>query len=191
MITGIILASGLSRRMKKDKLLIQLGEKTIIEHVVETCANSDLDKVILVYRKEEVKLIGEKYKIDTVYNENSNLGQSESMKLGLIRTQKRSSFMFIMGDQPFINPDLINKLITEYKNSKLPILIPYYNNTRGMPIIMGAEYREELLKVKGDKGGREIVKRDHLNVHKIYIDDQKLGIDIDTEKDLKEVKKWI
>lgn len=191
MITGIILASGLSRRMKRDKLLINLGDKAIIEHVVEACVNSDLDKIILVYRKEQVKMIGEKYKIETIYNENASLGQSQAMKLGLGIANRDSSFMFLMGDQPFINSDWINKLILEYKKSNLPILVPFYNGTRGSPIIFGCEYRKELLKVEGDIGGREIVRREYLKVHKVYIDDPRLGTDIDTEENLEKVEKWI
>ncbi len=191
MVTGIILASGLSKRMERDKLLINLGGKAIVEHVVKACVNSNLDKIILVYRKEEVKSIGEKWGVETIYNENAKLGQSQAMRVGLSIADNDSSFMFLMGDQPFVNPDLINRLIKEYKNVDLPLIVPFYNGCKGAPIIFGGQYREELLKVQGDIGGRKIVERDYFNIHRVYINDIKLGIDIDTENDLEMVKKWI
>lgn len=191
MITGIILASGFSKRMKKDKLLISLGGQTIIEYVINAAVNSNLDRIILVYRKEDVKKIAQKYQIETLYNNNSHLGQSQAMKLGIEATNDETSFMFIMGDQPFITTSLINKLISEYKNTELPISVPFYNGNRGMPIIISNEYRDKLLKVEGDKGGRDIISKNHNKVHRVYMDDIKLGIDIDTPEDLEKVKRWI
>ena len=185
MITGIIFASGFSRRMGKDKLLLEIeGEKTI-ERVIKACVKSNLDQLILVYREEEIRVIGEAYGLKTIYNANAEKGQSESMKLGIKATEKDHSYMFIVGDQPFLTSDVINKLIFEYKSGELPILITYYDGNRGMPMIMSNIYKEELLNVVGDKGGRDIVKKYPRNVHKVNIDGERLGIDIDTIEDLR------
>lgn len=187
MITGIILASGFSRRMGRDKLLLKIEGREIIERVIEAVKKSDLDEVILVYRKDEIKKIGEKHGIRLVYNPNADKGQSESMKLGVRNTENDHSYMFIVGDQPFLTSDIINKLIYEYKKSKLTIAIPYYNGNRGMPMIMSNIYKGQLLNVTGDKGGRDIVKNYPDNIHKINIEDQKSGVDIDRIEDLKKI----
>lgn len=187
MITGIILASGFSRRMKKDKLLIEIHGEKVIERVIKAAIDSNIDEVILVYRNEEVKEIGDKYNIRTIYNERANLGQSESLKLG-VKEAKGESYMFLVGDQPFLTSELIDKLIEEYKGSNLPILVPYYNGNRGMPMIISSTFKEELLKVIGDKGGREIVENNISKVKKVYIEEEKLGMDIDNEEDLKIVE---
>jgi len=185
MITGIIYASGFSRRMGKDKLLLEVEGEKVIERVINASIKSDLDKVILVYRKDEIREIGESYGLKTVYNGNADKGQSESMKLGIKETEQGHSYMFIVGDQPFLTSDVINKLIYEYKKSQLPILITFYNGNRGMPMIMSNVYRDQLLNVEGDKGGRDIVKKDSHNVHRVYIEDEKPGIDIDNINDLR------
>ena len=190
MITGIILASGLSRRMKRDKLLIKLEGKALVEHVIEACKASHLDRIILVYRSEEVKKIAEKHGIETVYNENAKLGQSQAIIKGLEIADPQSSYMFITGDQPLIEPELINKLIREFKDKKASILVPYYGKDRGMPSIFRSEYREELMELRGDKGAREIISRDQDKVHRVNIDDLRMGMDIDTEEDLEKVRKW-
>ncbi len=184
MITGIILASGFSKRMKRDKLLLEIKGSTIIERVIKACVESKLDKVILVYRNPMVKEIGEKYKVETIYNENAYLGQSEGMKLGIINARDSTSYMFLVGDQPFLTSELINKLIQEYKEANLPILVPYYNENRGMPMIISSIYKKELLKVEGDKGGRDIVNKYSEKVKKVYIRDETLGLDMDTPEDL-------
>lgn len=191
MITGIILGSGFSRRMKRDKLTMDLKGKAIIEYVIEACLGSNLDKIILVYRTERVRKIGEKYKIKTAYNENANLGQSQAIKLGIGESDRTSSFMFLVGDQPFLSENLINTLISEYHRLGEKIVVPYYDGRRGMPVIFPASYRQELLKLQGDKGGRQIIEREDGNVHRLDIKDIKLGIDIDRQEDLDQVSRWI
>lgn len=191
MITGIILASGFSKRMKEDKLTMDLKGKAIIEYVIEACVGSKLDKIILVYRTERVREIGEKYRIKTVYNENASLGQAQAIKLGIGESDRTSSFMFLVGDQPFLDENLINSLISEYHRLGEKIVVPYYDGRRGMPVIFPAKYRGELLKLQGDKGGREIIEREYGNVHRLDIKDVRLGKDIDRREDLDEVTSWM
>jgi len=182
MITGIILASGFSRRMKRDKLLIKVDRESIIERVIKACINSKLDDVILVYRSKEVKEIGEKY------NKDAYLGQSQALKLGMNEAIEANDYMFLVGDQPFLTSEIINILIEEYYNSNLPILVPYYNGIRGMPMIISSIFKEELLKITGDKGGRDIVEKNIFRVKKVYIKEEKIGMDIDTPEDLNIIK---
>ena len=189
MITGIILASGFSNRMGKDKLLIEIKGEKIIERVINACIQSNLNKVILVYREQDIKEIAKKYKIKVIQNNQAYKGQSESMKIGIRNTDDDSSYMFIVGDQPFINPETINRLIKEYKDSKSTITIPYYGRERGMPIIISNIYKDELLNVTGDKGGRDIIEKYLQKARIVNIENIKIGKDIDEPQDLDKLEK--
>ncbi|HSH36327.1 nucleotidyltransferase family protein [Schnuerera sp.] len=187
MITGIIMAAGFSKRMGEDKLLMEIDGVNMVERVIGSCKNSILDEIILIYRKEEVGKIGEKHQIKTAYNPNAHLGQSESMKLGIKATKTSDAYMFLTGDQPFVTSELIDRLIDEYKKSEYSIVVPYYNGRNGTPTIFSSIYKEELLEVEGDKGGRDIIKKNISSVKKVIITDEKLGFDVDTPKDFKGV----
>lgn len=191
MITGIILASGFSSRMGEDKLLLELNGEVIIESVIKAALDSDLDKVIIVYRQEKVKDIGDKYNIETILNENADLGQSESIKTGVSTIKEESHYMFIMGDQPFLKPAIVNKLIESFKASDKNLMIPYYDGRKGMPSIFAYKYRNDLLELKGDKGGRDLLEEYSWDLEKVYFEERLPGIDIDTKEDLEMVKKWI
>lgn len=191
MITGIILASGFSSRMGADKLLLKLKGERIIERVIQASINSDLDRVIIVYREDEIKDIACVYNVEAILNKNADLGQSESIKIGLASIKEESHYMFIMGDQPFLKPAIINKLIEEFKKTHKNMLIPYYDGIKGVPSIFGYKYRDELLELKGDKGGRELLEKYSFDLDKVYFEDKLSGIDIDTIEDLEMVKKWI
>ena len=48
MISAIILAAGKSKRMGKPKLILPLNGKTVIEKVIETVKESNVDNIVVV-----------------------------------------------------------------------------------------------------------------------------------------------
>lgn len=189
MIRGIILASGFSKRMGRDKLLLEIAGIKMVERVIRACTNSLLDEIMLVYRRKEVKRIGEKYKVKLLYNPNAHLGQSAGIRLGVNKAGKSAAYMFIMGDQPFINKQLIDRLIYEYRMGDSTIVVPYYKGKRGTPTILSSIYREELLGIYGDIGARNIIEKYPNQVMRVDMEDEKMGLDIDTLADLSKILK--
>lgn len=192
MITGIILASGFSSRMGRDKLLLNFEGEKIIEKVIKASKKSNLDEVILVYRKKEVGIIGKKYGINTVYNGNSYLGQSQSVKLGILNSNNRTKgYMFLVGDQPYLTHNIINKIIKEFYNKKNHIIVPYFAGKKGNPVLFPLSFKKQLLNIEGDKGGRAIIEKNPNSVYRMFFRDKKLGIDIDSPNDLVMYKEGI
>lgn len=183
MITGIIMASGFSRRMNKNKLTIKINGETIIERVIKAAKKSKLDELLVVYRTDEIKDIGLEYDIKPIFNPNAILGQSESVKLGVINSHKSSHYMFLVADQPFLDYRVIDRLIDAF-NKEEKITIPYFDGKFGMPLIFPNRFRKELLRTKGDKGGREIIRDNPMLVQRINFANEKLGMDVDSPKDL-------
>ncbi|NLY35852.1 MAG: nucleotidyltransferase family protein [Tissierellia bacterium] len=183
MITGIILASGFSKRMGEDKLLMNVKGKQMVEWVIIASKKSSLDRILLIYRSEKVKEVGEIYNIETIFNPKAPLGQSEAMKLGVRKAIDSDAYMFLLADQPFINPQLIDKLIDQYKKNRTSILVPYYNGQKGTPTIFPSVYKNELLKIQGDKGGRDIIRKNPASIVRVDIYEEKMGFDIDSPGD--------
>ena len=109
---GIILASGFSRRMGKNKLLMNIGEEVILQKVIREIKKSDISNIILVAREDNVIEIGIREEIQVIKNESATYGQRQSIKVGLTKVNANQNFMFFCGDQPFIDSSSINKLIT-------------------------------------------------------------------------------
>ncbi len=183
MISGIIMASGFSNRMGQNKLLMEIQGQRVIERVIRACKNSLLDEIILVYRLDEIREIGLKYDLKTVFNPHAEEGQSAAVKLGVKNSKEGNGFMFLVADQPYLDSQVINTLIREYENEQNMIVVPYYCNKFGMPIIFPPAYKADLLGVLGDKGGREIIERNKDLIKRIDYEEEILGIDIDTIED--------
>lgn len=184
MISGIILASGLSRRMGEDKLLLPVAGVPVIERVIAAASKSDLEEVILVYGNDIVYNIGKKFRIKAVKNNSPQLGQSYSIRLGVKNSCRAAEgLMFLVGDQPYITENIINKLIKSFMSEKCSAAVPLYNGTKGNPVIFSSKLREKLMGLSGDSGGRVLLEEMEGSVITVSFDDPKPGLDIDTREE--------
>lgn len=161
MICAIIMASGFSKRMGKNKLLMKYNNKFLIEHTLDTISKCDFKERIIVTQYEEIKKLGEKLNFKVVINEYANKGQSESIKLGIKSASESEGYMFFVGDQPLLNKNDIEKLIKVFKGDTNYIVIPKFKDKCGNPVIYPSIYKKQILDLKGDKGGKSIIKSSH------------------------------
>lgn len=188
MISGIVLASGLSKRMGTDKLLLPVGGIPAVERVIAAASKSDLGEVVLVCSSASVASIGKKYGAKIVKNDAPEMGKSRSVRLGVENSSRSAEgFMFLVGDQPFISASTINKLIESFASEECSAVVPTYNGTRGNPVIFASSLRERLFSLSGDSGGRVLLKEMEGSIVTVSFADEKLGLDIDTREEYEAV----
>ncbi len=181
MIVGIILAAGLSSRMGTNKLMLPVGGLPAVERVIAAASRSKLDCITLVCSSEEVASIGGRYGIKIVYNTDPKQGQSKSIRLGIESSaQAADGYMFLVGDQPFISEKVINRLIESFKYKKCSAVVPIYKGERGNPVIFSSLLKDKLTGLRGDTGGRVLLKELGDKVATVVFDDGRPGFDIDT-----------
>ena len=187
MIYGIILAAGEGKRMGKVKLILPLGNKKLIEWVLQAAKLTPLDKYFLVVRPEDKDIIkiGEKWGAEIVLNPDFRKGMSTSIKKALLKinTQEVQGFFLILGDQPLINPSILFKMILAFTPGKKEIVVPFYKDNRGNPVLFDICWKDELMAVTGDVGGRVLIKAHPEKVKRVNISDETILFDIDQEKD--------
>ena len=182
-ITGIVLSAGESRRMGKPKLLLTLGEQTILEQTIDNFLKSKLNEVIVVVgdkAKEMSRLIASrpvKIAVNPIYRQ----GMSTSIAAGLsLTSDKTQAVMLALADQPFIDTQTINHLIEAFCTSHKGIAIPVYQGRRGHPVIFAIKYKEALLSLTGDIGGRHIIDQHPDDILEVAVNCEGINIDIDT-----------
>lgn len=194
-VAGILLMAGLSSRLAFRKALLTLGEQPLASVVLARALESDLSKVILVLghgAKEIKKTLGTAKghsKLIIMNNPDYRKGLSSSIKVGLSKIDPRvSGVMFLMGDQPLLTTEAINKLIKVFLSSPAPIVLPLYGKRPGNPVIFRTSLIPELRKVTGDTGGRELVRKYWNLVQTVPIRPQRTGWDMDTWEDYQKLK---
>lgn len=185
-ITAIIMASGLSTRMGANKLLLNYNNKPIIQYVFEAVKNSLFYDVIVISQYDEIKNISKNYEFKYVHNENAYMGQSESIKLGILNSKPCDGYMFFVGDQPLIDDIYIKNMICAFYKNPDYIVIPKCKGKTGNPVIFPFSKKEELLKLKNDEKGKKIINKTS-NIKYIEVPKGML-FDIDTKEDYKKLE---
>ncbi len=186
MLSAILLAAGESKRMGQLKQGLPLGNSTILEQSIDNLVHSKIDELIVVlgYRAQELREKVAGRLVKTVINPDYEQGMSTSMIAGLHLVDDRAqAVMFVLADQPFIDSKIVDKLIDEFSRTSKGIVIPTYRGWRGHPVIFAIRYKEELLRLKGDVGGRQMVKEHPDDVLEIPVDSEGINVDIDTVSD--------
>jgi len=182
-VSAILLAAGESKRMGKFKQLVPLGNTTIVEQTTDNLLSSKVSEVIVVlgHKAEEVmKRIATK-PIKIALNPIYHQGMGTSIVAGLNLVDSiAQAVMLALGDQPFVDSQTINRLIEEFDAHDKGIAIPVYQGRRGHPIIFSIKYKAQLSGLKGDIGGREIIKEHPEDILEVAVECEGIDIDIDT-----------
>lgn len=188
MIVAVILAAGLSSRMKKNKLLLPLGETTVIERVVKTVLSSKVDYVIVVSGRDHefVRKLLKYYPVRLLYNDQYEKGQSTSIIKGMETLPKTGieGVLFAMGDQPLITVSGLNAIIDAFTMKKGKIVVPVNQETgkKGAPVLFDQSFFSEIRKIEGDQGGKVVIRQFPDEVFECEIQNPEFFDDIDTEE---------
>ena len=192
MIWGIILAAGEGKRMGKVKLTLPLGDKLLIEWVLRAAKLSPLDKYFLVVRPEdrEIIKIGKRWGAEIVLNPEYKSGMSTSIRKALyqIPSEDVEGFFILLGDQPLINPSVIYKMLRAFTPGKKEIVVPFYKDKQGNPVLFDGYWKDELMNITGDIGGRVLIKAHPEKVKRVKLSNESVLLDIDREEDYEKIK---
>ena len=94
-------------------------------------------------------------------------------------------YLFLLGDQPLVKYGLIDRMlkIFDLAEDSKKIVAPFCNGEPRSPILFGSSWRLELMRTEGDKGGRQIIRKNPENVIALQWDDLTSFMDVDTMDD--------
>jgi len=156
-IAGVILAAGGSSRFGTTKQLLDWKGKPLVNHAAETALAGGLSPVLVVTGADNRKVTRslENLPVECVFNPNWEQGQSSSVRTGIEALPPNvGAVIFLLVDQPFISPRLIQRLIKAHAIKRAPIIHPQVNDERANPVLFDREVFQELSSLEGDTGGR-------------------------------------
>jgi molybdenum cofactor cytidylyltransferase len=188
MIWTIILAAGESRRMVQPKLLLPFGEKTIIETVMDNATSSKANYTLLVTGAFREKIIQKTkdFPALTVFNPDYKQGMLSSVQMGFRSLPEGAeAAVILLGDQPSIPFQVIDKIIDAYAQTTKRIVIPTYQKKRGHPVLIDMKYKSEIAALSPEKGLRGIVYGHPKDVFEVPVNTSSILRDIDDMLDYK------
>jgi CTP:molybdopterin cytidylyltransferase MocA len=190
-ISAIVLAAGMSARMGTLKQLLRMGDKSLLETVIENLRKSQADEIVLLLGfsaetiRQQVSLDGVRAVVNEAYRE----GMGSSLRAGLANVDPRAeAALIVLADQPFVQPGTIDHLINQYRERKPQIAIPVYEGFRGNPVLLDRSVFPEVMSLTGDIGCRAIFGSHSEDILKVPVDDVGVLLDVDTRSDFEKLE---
>lgn len=180
-VAGIILAAGESRRFGQPKQLLDWKGQPFVRAVARTALESGLSPVIVVTgaNAEQIELVVKDLDVMVTRNEEWKSGQASSIRAGVrALTRNAGAAIFLLADQPQVNPSILRALAEKHAEGLYPIVAPMVMDRRANPVLFDRVTFPDLLLLEGDVGGRSIFHR-HRVEYLAWHDDHLL-LDVDT-----------
>lgn len=180
---GLIVAAGMSTRMRQFKPLMEIGQATVISRLVATFEQSGVDPIVIVTGHEAKRLEDHLKKTDVICLRNEDYRTTEmidSVKIGLSWLSGQCDrVLFSPADVPLFTKSTVDQLMTD----EHPIVIPAYKGQEGHPLLLAASLIPAILADGGEGGLRGIIGRLDVPPHVIDTHDRGTQLDADTPDD--------
>jgi molybdenum cofactor cytidylyltransferase len=181
----VILAAGMSERMKELKAFLPYDENTrFIEKILSTYSDWGCSEIVVVTNPESLQQMKQTGMIPSavtiIVNDHMELERFYSVKLGLGALRK-SSFSFIQNvDNPLITPQILDLLYDHRSYEKY--VSPVFKNKRGHPVLLNRENINHILNWPVNSANfREVLNT--MECSKVEMPDDRVLININSPED--------
>jgi molybdenum cofactor cytidylyltransferase len=192
-IAAIVLAAGRSSRMgSPNKLLERIDGKPVIGRVVEAAIASGAEPVVVVtgFESDRIEAALCVPSVSFVHNREFDEGMSSSIKAGLKALPKNCyGALILLGDMPEIAASDLEALIDAFaQKGRDALCVPVREGRRGNPVLWGAAYFSEMMRLSGDVGAKRLIAKHEAHVIEVAVKSEAIFADVDTVEDLARLK---
>ena len=121
-----------------------------------------------------------------VVNEGWREGIASSIRAGITALPEETEAVVLTTcDQPRLEPDVVRRLIAGFDGAPRRMLACAYAGTVGVPALFGRGCFEALLELRGDRGARQLLRKEPENVQRVPWPAG--SFDVDRPSDLDEI----
>ena len=186
-ICALVPAAGLSTRMGSPKQLLPFGGKTVLQAVVDTLLEAELDDILVVlgHKADAVRASLAERPVLFQTNPDYREGMFSSIMCGLAALQETADAALIaLGDQPHIRERVVRKVAAAYRNGNKGIVVPVYRGKRGHPALVDlGRYFPEIRSLTGEDGLKPVMRGHPDDTLEVAVDDGGVLRDIDTPEE--------
>jgi molybdenum cofactor cytidylyltransferase len=180
-VTAIVLAAGASRRLGSPKQLVVVGQETLV-HRAARIARAVAPTIVVIPDTAIATAIRNALadlEVTIVENPDAAEGMASSLRAGVAACD--GDVLLTLCDQIEVPSSHLAALV----NASAPIAATSYDGSLGVPAFFSAEFREELLALRGDRGAKTLLQRHARVVMSIAL--PAAAIDVDDAADVRRV----
>ncbi len=183
-VAAVVLAAGKSSRMGRNKLLLEVEGRTILDRILDAIKASAVDEAVVVLGHDpgSIRPIVEAHGVSTVLNPEHEKGMTSSFQAGLREVTADAAFL-VLGDQLGLEPALLDEMVDLMVSDPGALIIsPVHDGRRGHPVLFRRSLFYEILSLGEGETMKDIVLR-HEEDHKSVRGSMWCTMDIDTPED--------
>jgi molybdenum cofactor cytidylyltransferase len=191
MVSAILLAAGRSERMGAFKQLLPLGTKTFVECCVDNLLASAVAEVVVVtgHNHAAVEKVLEDRPVRFAHNPDYRSGMAGSIIRGFRSVSTASNAVMIaLADQPLIQTDVMDRLISVYCETGPAAVVPRYLGANGHPIIVNRRLAGEIESMDLTMGLREVLRAYTAQTEYVEVGTESVLVDFDYPEDYQRIE---
>jgi len=185
----LLLAAGRAKRMRgRDKLLEKIDGIPLLRRSAKACLDSHADEVLVILPADAPARVGALSGLDVTSIETGAWegGMAGSLGAGLARiTPDTGAVIVALADMPDITGADHDALIRQYSpdSGKTIVRACASDGRPGQPVLFGRCHFSALAAIKGDRGGRDILRANPAAVAYLRLEGERALTDLDTPED--------
>jgi molybdenum cofactor cytidylyltransferase len=184
-VAGVVLAAGSSRRMGRNKLLLELEGEPLVRRVARRAAGAGLDPILVVLGHEATSVqaaLGD-LPHQALLNPDHLSGANSSLRLGLASVPAGArAAVVLLGDMPFVTSEMIRAVLERYALETPRLVVSRYGEVTAPPTLYDASLFAEFTQLEGEGCGKHVVRR-HWNEAAVLSWPEQALADLDSPED--------
>ena len=180
-VSVVILAAGMSRRMGTGKQMLACGDRRFLEAAVRLYQPFGPVLVVLGHDAAKIRNCLDLGEADTVVNERYREGMSTSLRLCVQKAMDQGAEAILLAfcDMPHLRAETVDRILWGASLHPDRMVIPVYEGKDGHPVVFPLRFLTELLAIEGDRGARGLVHSRPEDVVRLPVEDRAVTEDID------------
>lgn len=187
----IVPAAGHSRRMGRPKLLLPLGERSVIQRLIDAFDHPAVVEVLVVVRPDDDSLATavSAAGATVIRPPEPPPDMKASVSCGLEALQQRrpeqdiDGWLLAPADHPVLDADVVEAVARAWSVSRAPVLVPTHEGRRGHPTVFARRLAMEVATIPEDRGLNWLVARYADEVEELELGRPEVLVDLDTPED--------
>lgn len=185
-ISAVILAAGLSTRMRRFKPLLPLGNGTVLSMAVASIKDAGVGDIVVVTGRNGQQMAGAATELGAraVHNPDFEQGMFTSVRAGVRELPPDADAFFLLPvDIPLVRPRTMALLLEDFAEHRAPVTHPRFMSERGHPPLIRADVAHAILAHDGAGGLRTVLEAQDARARNVDVADAGTCFDLDTPED--------
>ncbi len=197
---AVIPACGKSIRMGRPKLSLKLGDRTVLEHVLNALRAGGVEQILVVVGPHvpELSPIAEANAVDVCRLEEATADMRATVEAGLdwferwYHPRSEDDWLLVPGDHPALDPDVVRQLrAAREQHPEHTIVVPSFADRRGHPTLIAWKHVAGIRAHPRGQGLNTYLRGQGKDVLELAVANAGVLCDLDTPEDYERLRQEI